>query len=130
MEMKFQKRLILLGVTAIAIGGFVYSQIFIHEKNRKDLREIARDIAFHWKEKLDLTPAQTSVLENIIIEFTLRKNEIINSDVPSPIKIRKLQKVQRREHRNLKKILNEDKFNAYVGLNKKLPNNIMDSISA
>ena len=130
MEMKFQNRLILLGVTAIAIGGFVYSQIFIHQKNRKDLREIARDIAFHWKQKLDLTSAQTSVLENIIIEFTLRKNEIINSDAPSPIKIRKLQKVQRREHRNLKKILNEDKFNTYVGINKKVPNNIMDSISA
>jgi len=55
MKMKFQNRLILLGVTAIAVGGFVYSQIFIHEKNRKDLREIARDIATNWKEKLDLT---------------------------------------------------------------------------
>ena len=128
MKMKFQNRLILLGVTAIAVGGFVYSQIFIHEKNRKDLREIARDIAYNWKEKLDLTPAQTSVLENIIIEFTLRKNEIINSDAPSSIKIRKLQKVQRREHRDLKKILNEEKFNAYVGLNKKIPNKIMDSL--
>ncbi|MEP6261797.1 MAG: hypothetical protein ABJ092_09485 [Gillisia sp.] len=126
--MKFQNRLILLGVTAIAVGGFVYSQIFIHEKNRKDLREIARDIANNWREKLDLTPAQTDVLENIIIEFTLRKNEIINSDAPSPIKIRKLQKVQRREHRDLKKVLNEEKFKAYVGLNKKIPNKIMDSL--
>lgn len=128
MKMKFQNRLILLGVTAIAVGGFVYSQIFIHEKNRKDLREIARDIANNWREKLDLTPAQTDVLENIIIEFTLRKNEIINSDAPSPIKIRKLQKVQRREHRNLKKVLNEEKFQTYVGLNKKIPNKIMDSL--
>lgn len=128
MKMKFQNRLILLGVTAIAVGGFVYSQIFIHEKNRKDLREIARDIANNWKEKLDLTPAQTDVLENIIIEFTIRKNEIINSDAPSPIKIRKLQKVQRREHRDLKKVLNEEKFKAYVGLNKKIPHKIMDSL--
>ena len=130
MEMKLQNRLILLGVTAIAIGGFVYSQIFIHEKNRKDLREIARDIAFHWKEKLDLTQAQASVLENIIIEFTIKKNEIINSDAPSPAKIRKLQKVQRREHRDLKKILNDEKFKAYVGINKKVPNKMMDSLSA
>ena len=128
MKMKFQNRLILLGVTAIAVGGFVYSQIFIHEKNRRDLREIARDIANNWKEKLDLTPAQTDVLENIIIEFTLRKNEIINSDAPSPIKIRKLQKVQRREHRDLKKVLNEEKFKAYLGSNKKNPNKIMDSL--
>ncbi len=129
-EMKLQNRLILLGVTAMAVGGFVFSQIFIHEKNRKDLREIARDIAFHWKEKLHLTPDQTSVLENIIIEFTIKKNEIINSDATSTVKIKKLQKVQRSEHRDLRKILDDEKFNTYIGINKKLPNNIMNSISA
>ncbi|QED36836.1 hypothetical protein FK178_03525 [Antarcticibacterium arcticum] len=128
--MKLQNRLILLGVTAMAVGGFVLSQIFIHEKNRKELREIAKDIADHWKEKLDLTPSQTEELENIIIEFTIKKNDIINSDAASPEKIKKLQKVQRREHRDLKKILNEEKFNTYTGTNKNLPNNILNSISA
>lgn len=128
--MKLQNRLILLGVTAMAVGGFVLSQIFIHEKNRKELREIARDIANHWKEKLDLSPSQTEDLENIIIEFTIKKNDIINSDAASPEKIEKLQKVQRREHRDLKKILDEEKFNAYTGVNKNLPHNFMSSISA
>lgn len=128
--MKLQNRLILLGVTAIAVGGFVISQIFIHERNRKELREIARDIANHWKDRLNLTVEETNVLENIIIEFTIKKNEIINSDAASPVKIKKLQKVQRSEHRDLKKILDNEKFETYVGINKNLPNNIMNSISA
>src|SRR5690606_15056517 len=110
--------------------GFVYSQIFIHEKNRKDLREIARELAFSWRERLDLNEKQTRILEDIIIEFTIRKNNIINSDAPSQAKIQKLQKVQRREHRNLRKLLDDTKFDAYLGVNKNIPNKIMDSLSA
>ena len=127
--MTLQNRLVILGLTTIAVGGFVYSQIFIHEKNRRDLRDIARDLAFSWKERLDLNDKQTRILEDIIIEFTIRKNSIINSDAPSPTKIQKLQKVQRREHRNLRKVLNDTKFDTYLGVNKNIPNKIMDSLS-
>lgn len=127
--MTLQNRLVILGLTTLAVGGFVYSQIFIHEKNRKDLREIARDLALSWKERLDLNEKQTHMLEDIIIEFTIRKNNIINSDAPSPAKIQKLQKVQLREHRNLRKLLDDAKFDAYLGVNKNIPGKIMDSLS-
>ncbi len=127
--MTLQNRFVLLGLTAIAVGGFVYSQIFIHEKNRKDLREVARELAFSWKQRLDLNDKQTRILEDIIIEFTIRKNNIINSDAPSQAKIQKLQKVQRREHRNLRKLLDDTKFDAYLGVNKNIPNKLMDSLS-
>lgn len=128
--MTLQKRLLLLGLSAVAVGGFVYSQIFIHEKNRKDLREIARDLALSWKEKLDLNEKQTHRLEDIIIEFTIRKNSIINSEAPASTKIQKLQKIQRREHRNLRKLLDEKKFDTYLGVNQKIPGKIMNSLSA
>jgi len=127
--MTLQNRLVFLGLTAIAIGGFVYSQIFVHEKNRKDLREIARELSESWKERLDLNEKQTRILEDIIIEFTIRKNNIINSSASSQEKIKKLQKIQRREHRNLRKLLDENKFDTYLGVNKNIPNKIMDSLS-
>lgn len=127
--MTLKNKLIVLGLTTIAVGGFVYSQIFIHKKNRKDLVEIAREIAYTWKEKLGLSYGQTQLLENIIIEFTIRKNEIINADNPEQEKIRRLQMVQIREHNKLRKILSEEEFDSYVGINKEIPNNIMDSLS-
>lgn len=127
--MTLQNRIVLLGLTAIAVGGFVYSQIFIHEKNRKDLREVARELAYSWKQRLDLSEKQTRNLEDIIIEFTIRKNNIINSDAPSQTKIQRLQKVQRREHKNLRKLLDDAKFDTYLGVNKNIPNKIMDSLS-
>ncbi|MFO8148351.1 MAG: hypothetical protein ACQEWG_00115 [Bacteroidota bacterium] len=127
--MKFKNRILLLGLSFILVGGFVYSQIFIHNRNRKELLDIAREIAFTWKEKLGLNLEQTSKLEDIIIEFTIFKNEIINSDLPENEKIAKLQKIQRREHKNLQKILSESQFENYIGINKKIPNKIMDSQS-
>lgn len=127
--MKLQNRILLLGLSTILVGGFVYSQIFIHNKNRKELKDIAREIALTWKEKLGLTPLQTSKMEDLIIKYTLFKNEIINSTGPGKLKISRLQKIQRREHKKLRKIFSEIQFETYIGINKKIPNRIMDSQS-
>lgn len=127
--MKLKNRILLLGLSFILVGGFVYSQIFIHNRNRKELIDIAREIALNWKEKLGLNQEQTSKLENIIIEFTIFKNEIINSDLPENEKISELQKIQRREHKKLQRILSDSQFENYIGINRKIPNKVMDSQS-
>lgn len=127
--MKLQNRIFLLGLAAVSIGGFVYSQIFIHEKNRKELREIAREIALNWKAKLGLSEQQTLLLEDIIIEFTIIKNEIIKSQQEKQAIIKNLQRVQEREYKNLKKILSEPQFEAYLGINKKIPSQLTNSLS-
>lgn len=127
--MKLQYRIFLLGLAAVSIGGFVYSQIFIHEKNRKELREIAREIALNWKAKLGLSEQQTLLLEDIIIEFTIIKNEIIKSKQEKQAIIKNLQRVQAREYKNLKKILSEPQFEAYLGINKKIPSQLTNSLS-
>lgn len=124
--MKLQNRLLLLGLSTLLVGGFVYAHIFIHLRNRKDLEDIAREIALNWKEKIGLSEEQTLQLEDIIIGFTIRKNEIINGE-HSTNKIQRLQKVQANEHKRLRKLLSPAQFDAYVGINKKIPNRIMDS---
>ena len=125
--MKLRNRFMLLGLTAVITGGFVNSQIYMHEKNRKDLRDIAQELAANWKIKLGLTKAQCSLLEDILIEYTIRKNEVLNSELSEGKKITKLQEIQKHEHNRLRKIFSEPQFNEYVGINKKIPNDIMDS---
>ena len=127
--MKLQNRIFLLGLAAALVGGFVFSHIYIHEKNRKELREIAREIALNWKDKLGLSEEQTLLLEDIIIEFTIIKNEIIKSQQEKQAIIQKLQRVQVREYKNLRKILSEPQFEAYVGINKKMPTQFTNSLS-
>jgi PP-loop superfamily ATP-utilizing enzyme len=127
--MKLQNKILLLGLAAISIGGFVYSQIFIHEKNRKELREVAREIALNWKDKLGLSEEQTLLLEDIIIEFTIIKNEIIQSSQERQAIIKNLQRIQVREYKNLRKILSEPQFETYVGINKNIPTQFTNSLS-
>ena len=112
--MKLQKRLLILGLSTFLVAGFVAANIYIHNRNRRELREVAAEIALDWEEKLQLTPLQTLRLEDVIIEFTLIKNEIINGPGPVPEKIVKLKKVQKREHRSLRKIFNEQQFDSYA----------------
>ncbi len=126
LEMKVKNRIQLLGLSTILVGGFVVAQIYIHNKNSREIREIAAEIALEWNEKLGLTPAQTKKLEATIVEFTILKNEIINSNRSQKFVIRDLKITQEREHKKLKKFFNSAQFTAYVGINKKIPNQLMD----
>ncbi|AVR46160.1 hypothetical protein C7S20_13335 [Christiangramia fulva] len=118
--MKLQHRIALISVAAAAVAGFVYSQIYIHEKNRHEIKEIAEELALTWKEQLDLTEAQTLMLQDAIIEYTIKKNEVINSSLGTNQQVRKLQAIQRSEYNSLKRFLDEDQFENYISLNKQL----------
>ncbi len=118
--MKLQHKIALISVAAAAVAGFVYSQIYIHEKNRREIKEIAEELALTWKDQLDLTQAQTLLLQDAIIEFTIKKNEVINSALSSNNQVKKLQAIQRNEHNALRKFMNDDQFESYIFLNKQL----------
>ncbi len=126
-NMKLRNRIQLLGLSTILVGGFVFTQVYLHNKNSKEIKEIASEIASEWNEKLGLTPEQTKKLEATIIEFTILKNEIINSKRSQKFIIRDLQATQQREHKKLKKFLTNAQFTAYVGINRKIPNELMDA---
>jgi len=119
-RMKVQHRIALISVAAAAVAGFVYSQIYIHEKNRREIKEVANELALTWKDQLQLNATQTQLLEDSIIEYTIKKNEIINSSLGTMQQINKLKSIQKNEYRSLSKFLNEDQFENYVYLNKKL----------
>lgn len=125
--MTLKNRIHLIGLSTLLVGGFVLAQVYIHNKNSKEIKEIASELALEWTEKLGLTPEQTKKLEATIIEFTILKNEIINSQRSEKFVIRDLKETQVREHKKLKKFLTNAQFTAYVGVNKKIPNEVMDA---
>ncbi|APG59439.1 hypothetical protein [Christiangramia salexigens] len=118
--MKLQHRIALISVAAAAVAGFVYSQIYIHEKNRKEIKDVAGELALTWKDQLDLNTEQTLLLENSIIEFTIKKNEIINSSLSTNSQIQKLKSIQKSEHKALQKFMDDDQFENYLLLSKEL----------
>ena len=118
--MKLQHRIALISVAAAAVAGFVYSQIYIHGKNRKEIKEVAGELALTWKEQLLLNEEQTQLLEDAIIEYTIKKNEIINSSLGLEQQVNKLKSIQKNEYRSLQKFLDEDQFENYIFLNKQI----------
>ncbi|GAA4324427.1 hypothetical protein GCM10023115_53730 [Pontixanthobacter gangjinensis] len=118
--MKLQHRIALISVAAAAVAGFVYSQIYIHERNRREIKEVAGELALTWKDQLQLNQEQTQLLEDSIIEYTIKKNEIINSSLGINQQVNKLKAIQKNEHRSLQKFLTEDQFENYIFLNKQL----------
>ena len=118
--MKLQYRITIIGLAAAAVTGFVYSQIHIHEKNRREIREIAAELALTWKNQLNLTLDQTQLLEDSIIEYTIKKNEIINSSLGTGQQVNKLKTIQKSEYKSLQKFLDEVQFQNYIHLNKQL----------
>ncbi|WP_081210843.1 hypothetical protein [Salegentibacter sediminis] len=118
--MKPQERIAIIGVAGLLVAGFVYSQIYIHKRNREELEEIARELAYTWKQELDLDHEQTLLMEDVIIAYTIRKNEVLNSGVNEDSLIRRLQAIQRNEHKKLKKFLTEAQFEKYIKVNKNL----------
>ena len=118
--MKLQYRITIIGLAAAAVAGFVYSQIHIHEKNRREIREIAAELALTWKNQLNLTLGQTQLLEDSIIEYTIKKNEIINSSLGTGQQVNKLKTIQKSEYKSLQKFLDEVQFQNYIHLNKQL----------
>lgn len=118
--MKLQHRIALIGLAGVLVAGFVYSQIYIHKKSRQELEEIARELAYTWQEKLGLNEEQTLHLENVIIAFTIKKNEVLNSVMSENAKIRRLQAIQKAEHKSLQRFLEEGQFENYLRLNKEM----------
>lgn len=125
--MELNKRIQLLGYSTILVAGFVLANMYMHHKNSRDIKEIARELAVEWKDKLGLSEEQCKKLEANIIEFTILKNEIINSNRSQKFVIRDLRETQKREHLKLKRFLTNAQFTAYVGINKKIPNDLIDA---
>lgn len=118
--MKPQQRIALIGAAGLLVAGFVYSQIYIHKRNREELEDIARELAYTWKQKLNLDHEQTLLMEDVIIAYTIRKNEVLNSGVNEDSLIRRLQAIQQSEHKKLRKFLTEEQFEKYIQVNKSL----------
>lgn len=119
--MKTQQKIAIIGAAGFLVAGFVFSKIYINKNSREELLEIAEELALLWKNRLELDLYQTSKMEDLIIEFTLKKNAIINSKTLSEDEIiYRLKSIQKAEHEKLKSFMSEPQFVKYLELNKKI----------
>lgn len=119
--MKTQQKIAIIGAAGFLVAGFVFSQFYLHKKSRKELIEVARELAYTWKKELELDFVQTNKLEDLIIEYTLKKNEIISATALTEDEtIFKLKDIQKSEHKKLQKLMTDKQFEKYLELNKRI----------
>ena len=73
MKLTLNQRISLISLAGMLVAGFVVSQIYMNKKSREEIKEIAQELALLWKERLLLDEEQTSRMEDLIIEYTLKK---------------------------------------------------------
>lgn len=123
--MKTQQKIAIIGAAGFLVAGFVFSQIYINKKSRVELLEIAEELALLWKNRLELDLDQTSRMEDLITEFTLKKNAIIHSKALSEDEIiYRLKSIQKAEHKELKSFMTKPQFAKYLELNKKISHEV------
>ncbi|MDN3594534.1 hypothetical protein [Zunongwangia endophytica] len=118
MKLTPNQRISLISLATVVVAGFVASQIYMNKKSREEIKEIAEELSLLWKDRLFLNEEQTLKMEDLIIEYTLKKNEIINSSMNPIAQVRKLKAIQKVEHRNLAKMLSNEQFENYININK------------
>ena len=120
MKLTLNQRISLISLAGLLVAGFVASQIYMNKKSREEIKDIAEELALLWKDRLFLDEEQTSKMEDLIIEYTIKKNEIINSSMNPIAQVRKLKGIQKAEHRNLGKLLSKEQFEKYLNINKEI----------
>ena len=118
--MKLQQKIGLISVASMLVTAYVYSKVYIQEQRRQEIKDVAEELAYAWRPKLGLTLDQVHGFENLIIEYTIKKNEILNSSLNHDKQIRELKSIQREEHIKLQKLLTEEQFESYLAVSRKL----------
>jgi hypothetical protein len=118
--MKLQQKIGLISLAGLLVAGYAYSKIHIQKQRRQEIKDVAEELAYAWRPKLNLTLDQVHGFENLIIEYTIKKNEVLNSSLNHDKQIRKLKSIQREEHLKLQKLLTEEQFGNYLTVSRKL----------
>lgn len=104
----------MITLMAIFITLSVSSQDLIPGEPGQDLREIAKEETAKWNLELSLTVKQARLIEKKILEFEMRKEELLNSKMNEEAKKERLVALQRRESNEFRDILTKPQYDKYL----------------
>lgn len=112
---KTYKLLILFSI-AFLTSALAYSQTRIQPEPSQALEEAAKEQVEYWENELSLTAKQTSLMEAKIIEFVIKKDNIIQSNLEAEEKSRQLIQLKELENKDMRDILTKPQFDRYITL--------------
>lgn len=114
MKMKYKVLLIFtIALTTCAIG---YSQSPTQGEPSQELREVAKEEVDVWIEELSLTGKQAALMEKKIIEFAIKRDELLQSKMREEAKTERLKALQLLEYKDMRDILTKPQHERYLAI--------------
>lgn len=114
-----KKKIFFLLITAVFTLTSANAQNMLQGRVDKDIKEAARATVAMWTSKLALSAKQRKLMEDKIVEFTIKKNQLLQSKMPQEIKERKLKELQILENRDMRDILTGPQYDLYLDILEK-----------
>ena len=82
------------------------------------LKEAAREAVRYWEKELSLSSKQTNLMEKKILEYAIKKNQLLQSKMREEAKTKRLRLLQEQEYKDMRDILTEPQYEEYIALSK------------
>lgn len=111
-------RFILILIAVVFTSATGYSQSMVQGEPTTEIREYADAETEMWKDELALTSKQEDLMEKKIIEFAMKKQELLQSKMEEEAKTERLKMLQISEHRDMRDILTKPQFERYLAIQR------------
>lgn len=119
MKIKQTYQIILVLAVSFLFSATAFSQSMTQKDPSKELKEAAREAVDFWESELALSPKQADLMEKKIIEFSIKKNRLIQSKMREEAKNERLEELQKLEYRDMRDILTGPQYERYLKVSKK-----------
>lgn len=114
--MKILKNLHLILALALTVlfGSVGNAQDIMQNDPDRQLELAARNEVERWEDELSLRAKQMLLLEKKFVEFALKREEIMNENIPQEEKLERLKNLKMLEMGEIRDILTKPQFDRYV----------------
>lgn len=111
-------RAVLVLALAIFTTTIGYAQTMTQGEPTEEIRAQADEQTEMWKDELALTSKQEDLMEKKIIEFAMKRAELLHSKMEEEAKTERLKMLQISEHRDMRDILTKPQFERYLAIQR------------
>ena len=110
--------LLSLFIILFCATGNIFGQNMIQEEPSEKVREIAKERTNMWVKELAMSAKQADLMEKKIIEYTMKRTDLMNSKMNEDAKMKRLVALQIEEEKDMGDILTRPQYTKYKRLNK------------
>lgn len=115
---KRRYQIFIIFAIAFFTGVVAYSQGMTQGNPSPELEEVAQEKTDMWARELSLTGEQALLMEKKIIEFAMKRNELIQSKMREEAKTKRLIALQELEFGEMRDILTKPQFERYLAIKR------------